>query len=527
MEIHENEIVKYIEPVFRFCVKRLGNRHDAEDLASEIMLHILNGIKKYPIDSLEKWVWRIAYNRYARFIDMRNKKNEMPSKNDFAGIADDYDFINEIIVVEEYQNIFKYLHTLSSEYRNIMVDYYIGQLPITQIANIYNLPKTTVKWRLNSSREKIKTRIGEHKMDKVYKRINWNTSTCNGSMDANKYLYSQIARAICEAAYEKPLTIEEISLKSGLPTMYIEDELPRLIGGDAIVKEGNKYATNFIVLRLCDKKVMETKFAPIVADAADYFVNLFNEQESAVSKMSFYGSDFTMKRLGYIALPAILRGKIHAIKDSLNMKNGVYPPRLDGGYGWFVVDEKESENEALGKTESGCNITDGEQNFIYYFWLGKYFNNSIYHNGGTRWIHANKIVEKADNGTVKDDVLTEDDCIRLLKNNLITKDGDHYKLNFAVFNKEQYDSFVKHSAQSNAEFDKILTELITDIHKSFQMFVPKRLGSQINQWVSCYAHNIIGFIAEELINRNALEKPDIEKPLTNGVFCVLGEYMDV
>ena len=261
--MNENEIVKFVEPIFRFCVKRLTSRHDAEDLASEIMVHILSGIKKYQIESLEKWVWRIAYNRYARFIDMRNKQNEVPSENDFIDLADDYDFVDELFIASEYQQVFKYLHTLSSEYRNIMVDYYIGQLSIKQISKNYTLPETTIKWRLNISREKIKTRIGENKMNKVYKRINWNTSTCNGNMDSNKYLHSQIARAICEAAYEKPLTIEEISIKTGLPTMYIEDELPRLIYGDAVTKEGNKYATNFIVLRLCDKKSMITKFAPL------------------------------------------------------------------------------------------------------------------------------------------------------------------------------------------------------------------------------------------------------------------------
>ena len=86
-------------------------------------------------------------------------------------------------------------------------------------------------------------------MDKVYGRINWDTETCNGSMNTNKYLFSQLARAICLASYEKPLTVEEISICTGIPTMYIEDELPRLAYGDAICKVGNKYVTNFIIFR--------------------------------------------------------------------------------------------------------------------------------------------------------------------------------------------------------------------------------------------------------------------------------------
>ena len=519
MEGIEAEVVKYIEPVFYFCVKRLNNRQDAEDLASEIMVHILNGIKKYHIESLEGWVWRIAHNRYARFINMKNKRNEIPSDYDFSDIQDDYDFIDEIIIVDEYQQVFRYLHTLSSEHRNILVDYYIGELPVKQIAGNYALSETTVKWRLNIGREKIKTRMGEGKMDKVYKRINWNTSACNGSMNPNKYLGRQTARAICEAAYEKPLTVEEISIKTGLPAMYIEDELPHLIDGDAVVKDGNKYAANFIVLRLCDKKVMETKFAPLAADVAGYFTELFNVNEDKISKMDFYGSDFTMKRLGYIALPAVLREKIRKFKDGLNMENGPFPPRKDGGYGWFIVSERETENESFDTVAHACNILYGENDSIYYFSIGKYFNKNIYH-GGTVWICENKIISAVENGIIADNALTDDDKIRLIKANLIIKDGDKYKLNFAVFTVTQYDRFKECFNKADARLDGMLTELIVDIHKCFKTFVPKRLDSQLNQWVDGYVSSIISYVAEELINRGVLEKPDDEKPLTNGVFYI-------
>ena len=71
--LDENKIIPYIEPIFRFGYKRLSNRYDAEDLASEIICHILEGMNKYQIESLDAWVWRIAHNRYARFIDNRNK----------------------------------------------------------------------------------------------------------------------------------------------------------------------------------------------------------------------------------------------------------------------------------------------------------------------------------------------------------------------------------------------------------------------------------------------------------------------
>ena len=528
MKINQNEIVRFIEPIFHFCVKRLNSRHDAEDLASEIIVHILNGLQKYEIDSLEKWVWRIAYNRYARFIDARNKRNEIPTENGLIDMASDYDFLDELIISQEYQQVFMYLHTLSSEYRDILVDYYIGQMPVKQIAQNYGLAETTVKWRLNISRKKIQTRIGENKMDKVYKRINWYTKACNGSMDPDRYLHSQIARAICEAVYEKPLTVEEISLKTGLPTIYIEDELPRLIYGDAIVQEGSKYSTDFILLRMCDKKVMETKFAPLVGDVADHFALVFDKGKDAVAQMEFYGSNFGTERLGYIALSTILRGKVRNATDGLNLQSPPYPPRKDGGYGWFIIEETETEEEKISPASPVCNASGNENDFIYYFSIGKYFSDYVYHNGGTTWMSHKEIVGKTENGVIPANVLSEDDKIRLLKANLIIMDGDNCKLNFPVFTPEQFTAFKQLSDRDNSKLDKMITELVADIYKSFKAFVPKRLDSQIVQYVRCYVNNIIGFVTEELINRGVLEIPDGEKPLTNGVFSILsGKYFGV
>ena len=335
----ENKIIPYIEPIFRFCYKRLSNRYDAEDLASEIICHILEGMNKYQIESLDAWVWRIAHNRYARFIDNRNKNQIVLSCEDELFDIADYSNVDEDNTQEQYETVFRYLHTLSSEYKNIFVDYYIGKLSLRSLAEKYSLPETTIKWRLNVGRQKIRDRIGEDKMDKVYQRINWNTGTCNGNMDSDAYLHTQISRAICLAAYEKPLTVEEISISTGIPTMYIEDELPRLEYGDAICKVGNKYVTNFIIFRLKDRKQTEDVSALVVSMLADKFEVILREAENKISALDFYGNDFGIGRLGYIVVPYLLRHKISDVKNNrLKLENGPYPPRKDGGYGWFIVE---------------------------------------------------------------------------------------------------------------------------------------------------------------------------------------------
>lgn len=522
------EVVQFIEPVYLFCLKRVNNRYEAEDLASEIMVHVLDGLAKFKIESLEAWVWRIAHNRYARWCKVKNTRTELCPDENQINIEPDYDFVDSLSIIDEYQNVFKCLHTLSSGYKNILVDYYIGELSVKRLSQKYSLPESTIKWRLNVCRNKIRERIGDRTTEKVYKRINWETTTCNGSMDTSAYLNNQVARAICKVAYEKPISIEEISLKTGLPTMYIEDALPHLIYGDAVEQTGSKYATNFIVLRLRDKERMEKEFAPLVRRISDYFGKQFMECESRVGDIGFYGHDFGMPRLGYIALPLAFREKVREIMNNLSgLANSPYPPRKDGGYGWFIVEESKDEKDKSGEYNCGCNVTDGENGFIYYYWINKYYNNTIYHNGGTRWMTAKHIPQKCENGVIPDGLLSEDDAVRLLQANLIVKSGNLFKLNFASFTQKQFAEFSELFRLNSDAITKLLMDLILSIRQSFTSFVPKRLDSQINQWVSCFIHTITGYVMEELIERNVLEKPDAEKPLTNGAFYVDIAYLDI
>lgn len=534
----EEKILPYIEPIFRFCCKRLNSRYDAEDLSGEIICHILDGMKKYKIESLDAWVWRIAHNRYARFLDARAKARALLTDDEILyNIADSRDYcdVDEASTEREFETVFRYLHTLSSEYRNIFIDYYIGEMSVRMLSRKYALPETTVKWRLNVGRRKIRERIGENHMDKVYKRINWNTTCCNGNVVTDRYLHTQIARAICQAAYEKPLSVEEISIRTGIPAMYIEDELPRLEYGDAVCKIGSKYAANFIVFRLQDRKAAEDASAPLITEIADRFEALLRDKADPVNSLDFYGHDFGMERLGYIIIPYVLRRKIESLKNGrLKLENGPYPPRKDGGYGWFWVEETIDENENAAEYNSGCNTAGDDSgsryeipSHIYYYWTAKYFDADIYHNRGTRWLCANGIPQNSKNGIVEGSALSVEDAASLIRTNLLVKSDDGYKLNFACFTEAQFAEFMSLFEIEDTHLDDLLIKWITAVRKNFEAFVPVRLADQINQWVSTYLFQLVGYVTDELIRRGALRKPDADRPLTDGVFYVAGKYIEL
>ena len=532
----ENKIIPYIETIFRFCCKRVSNRHDAEDLASEILCHVLEGMDKYRIESLDAWIWRIAHNRYARFIDAQSKTKLIFAEDDaILDVAEfDYCYIDEESTEQQYETVFRYLHTLSSEYRNIFVDYYIGEMSIRTLSKKYSLPETTIKWRLNVGRQKIRTRMGENSMDKVYQRINWNTTCCNGFMDSDRYLNTQIARAICKAVYEKPLTVEEISLVTGIPAMYIEDELPRLEYGDAICKTGNnKYVTNFIIFRLEDRKQMESVSETLVKAISEKLGILLHRCADTVGHLDFYGHDFGMERLGFLIVPYILRKKIAVLKNTrLKMESGPYPPRKDGGYGWFLVEETLDENELRAEYSSGVNIAANdissldEMKFgIYYYWIAKYLDDEGYVKRSIQWLCENRIPSNSISGRVNKNELSDEDAAMLIQSNLLIKEEGEYRLNFPCFSETQFEEFVSLLDLEEEHLDELLSKWIINVRKSFAKFVPKRLDDQINQWVSGYLHQIVGYVVDELIRCGMLRKPELDKPLTDGIFYVSGKYI--
>lgn len=525
------EIIPYIDPIFRFCCSRLNSRYDAEDLAAEILCHVLEGLEKYEIHSLESWIWRIAHNRYARFVDARKRNAALLSDKELCEIAyeleNDYCRIDERSVEEEFEPVFLCLHRLSSEYRTIFVDYYIGEMSVKQLSLKHGLPETTIKWRLNVGRGKIRKWIGEEQMEKVYRRINWNTEGCNGNVDADRYLHAQIARAICQAAYDKPLTVEEISACTGIPTLYIEDEIPGLEYGEALQKTGNKYATDFIVLRLADRIRLEEILVPAINEAADCLEEALWGRAADLEKAGFYGCEAGMEKLGYIFVPYFLRRRIKDLKDSrLNLPDGDFPPRKDGGYGWFHIEETQDGKECITDYNAGCNAFPGDKGNVYYYWIAKYFDQSIYHNGGLVWMCRHGLLQNSQEGVIPENGLTEDDILRLLEANLIRKSAEGYRLNFACFTHREFQEVCRLFPLENGRLDDLLCDRILAVRKEFEKFVPKRLQRQINQWVTCFSTEIVSRVAEELIRRGRLERPDPEKPFVRGVFYVEGAYIE-
>lgn len=496
-------ILPYIEPIYRFCRKRLASGVDAEDLSQEILLCILQGMKHGDISNMDGYVWRIAHNRYARKIQSGKDDPVVLYGHDYFPEIADADGQNEIL--EVHHAVFTSLHTLSAMYRDIMVDFYVHRLDTYTIAKRHGISVESVKWRLHAGREKIRERMTH--MEKNYERVKMHVM-CNGSFNPGLYLNSQLKKAIAKACYASPLTLEEISMATGTPTLYLEDELECMIRGDAIEQTGNKFATHFIITPPAtemDSLLNEAMVRKITDTILDYI----KSSESPLKEIGFYGKDFPLSHLMHIMVPAIIYVK------SNNNSRQQFPPRKDGGFGWFIVTEGIEELDWRYCGMNGYAYRKFGNTRFNYFWVGDTLNHDL-----GRLLSGN--AEFFLSALGEDFSLTipsEEDEARAIAHGLCKNENGRVMPNIPIFTEEEYNLFLGWAKKCTG-FDILWDKWIAALKSAYKSFTPKRLVDQIEGNINGQSFNLAAYVIKQLQKQGLASVANADEVFTNNLFLV-------
>ena len=295
--MHNNELEFHIEFLLSAALKKCGNAYDAEDLTQETLLAALayhsNGNE---IKDVRAWLLTILNRRY---YDMLRKKYRQPT----ISMGEDFDIfystddenLRAIEISEEACELRKAVAFLAKIYREVIVKHYMNGESIAQIASELNLPEGTVKSRLHLGRNQLKK--GFDTMEK-YQKQSYEPVTLklnnSGNWGINGEPMSLInndltAQNILWIAYEKPLTIEEISQAIGIPSAYVEPIVEKLLNGELMKKNGtNRYYTDFIIYTLEDKEHYIPEQKNLVHEHFDLFWNAIDNGLSKIRTQDFY-----------------------------------------------------------------------------------------------------------------------------------------------------------------------------------------------------------------------------------------------
>lgn len=247
----------YMGKLLYFCLKKTGSNTEAEDLTQDIALNIITALNKGTIPTnFSAWVWQIARNRYCAWAKEKHNHLESVTGSDIGDyeIEDGHiSVLDEMIYADEISMLRRELAFIKSDYRNILVAYYIEDRSVKDIALSLSLSENTVKQRLYRARQILKEGMD---MAREFGSLSYNPENIgfinNGLFGNNGEPWNYLSRLLCKnimlAAYRTPATAEELSIEVGVALPYMEEELKALVDATLMKKNGNKYETNFLIV---------------------------------------------------------------------------------------------------------------------------------------------------------------------------------------------------------------------------------------------------------------------------------------
>lgn len=247
----------YMEKLFYFCLKKTGRSVEAEDLTQDIALQIITALNKGTLPtSFSAWIWQIAHNRYSVWAKEKHDRNESVTGSDISDYEledESRNILDEMIYAEQTALLRRELAFIKSDYRNIVVAYYIENKSTREIALSLSLPANTVKSRLLRARQILKEGMD---MAREFGKLSYSPENIafvmNGMYGKNGEPWNYISRSLCKnillAAYRTPSSAEELAMEVGVALPYIEEELSALVEATLMKKNGNKYETNFFIV---------------------------------------------------------------------------------------------------------------------------------------------------------------------------------------------------------------------------------------------------------------------------------------
>ena len=512
-------IEENLHTIFAWSLSKLYDKTEAEDLAQDIICAVLSSVYRLERDeAFYGFMWRVAENTLKARIRKRCPENVCIDEN-FCGIywnTPEDDFIKS----EEISLLRRELSLLSEMYREVTVKYYIYGKSCSEISAEMNISTEMVKYYLFKTRKILKEGIG---MTREFGEKSYNPQTFRvdywGSF-SNPYFdlfERRLPGNLMLSAYDKPMTVTELSVELGVAAVYLEDEIGILEKYELIKKIGDRYQTNIVIFTDEYEKSLFNKTKYIFEECAE-FVNLkLNELFPRIKAFDFYKNDFDDNKLKWVFANMIMYHALRKFDDIGIEKFGKYPPLANGSVGFvFGYDNDyinhhfhgvygycENEEKTAWISVENYRIIEKCQHLRFNLWTDamKAFHNAI-------------LFEDADENN--------SETTRLIDEGFVKSDNGRLSPNFAVFKESVFE-----------EIHNLMTPIIDEVCESMKKvceaaeltlkdYVPKALKDKCGHvaWIH-HELDIIALIIETMVRHEQLVIPEEKANM-----CMFGVQMN-
>lgn len=346
---------EYVESIYYFCLKKVGSREEAEDLAGEICVEVLSALKRgIVIENFNAYVWRIARNVYAKWAVHKHNRLEKEYFDDDAleDVGTTENMEDAFILKDSINALRRELSLVEREYREILVAYYLNQEKISDIAKRLSIPEGTVKTKLYTGRMRLR---GGFEMARHFGKLSYAPedivfTQCGGKSRDNvpdRFLYDDLNSKICKniliQAYDNPSTLEMLSIELGIALPYLEPFVEQMTEATLLLKSGTNgksatYETNFVILSAAARRNMIDKLASIQKDfvkAAEEYLTKARELQLQAG-ISILGDYQDYEEQKYTLACRLADDMQWSVYDKRNLNFGYDTKRPNGG-SWDIM----------------------------------------------------------------------------------------------------------------------------------------------------------------------------------------------
>lgn len=308
--------IEYLKSIYGFAMKRTHTYDEAEELAGEIVYQVMSAIHRVEeITHFEAFVWRVAHNTYKKWLHKQKRKEAkeqiLEDTETIIGIGFQKSLEYQLEQDDTLKLLRRELALLTKSYREVMVSYYIENQSCKAIANNLNLSEQMVKFYLAKGREKVREGMD---MYREYGEKSYNPSpfsvylagSWNSEHDLWQVLSKKLPSNIILAAYDKPVTLSELSLDTGVPTVFLEEEVLFLMQLELLIEVAKgKYQTNIFVAK---KGLVEQMNERIKMDQKDLAMKLeaqYLEIRNELLKIDLFGFEVSEERYRWFFIQKI------------------------------------------------------------------------------------------------------------------------------------------------------------------------------------------------------------------------------
>ena len=334
-----DEIIQYYDYLMRLAASKCNSQLDAEDLVGDTMLAAFAYIHSGgTIQHPKTWLVNTLYHKHNDNLRKKYRSPITVCLDEGFDISEEE--TEEYLSSEEAAKIRKELNHLAYITREVMIRFYYGSQSIADIAEGLNIPEGTVKSRLSTGRSQMKKGLKTMETRENYLpgRLNLSFGGSDGLKGEPISLVEGdlIAQNLLILAYDKPITISDLSKAIGIPAAYIEPIVKKLIDGELMVQmDSSKVYSDFIISKAQDILKNFESQKNFAHKQFDTVWSIVEKMSAKISKMDFVKSMDGEERtkLDRYAVLKVLQDFQHF--GTGKIESPKFPKRKDGGW-WFA-----------------------------------------------------------------------------------------------------------------------------------------------------------------------------------------------